>query len=273
MLLWRLVITQRWHLLKHSQAMGTQLPAAPALQDVYHTVYASVALHWPWWTSAFTCQSVGILSIGLIPARKWGLPLPSYQCCRNIGCSFSTTPLIPVVINESQHAPFHAQLVPMDVDHIPNSQDAPYSHPPPTRDTWSPCNPCLISFPPTQSALWSPFLSLLFPLSPSRMLSQANLQWMITHTRSPLWYCITVLTSSVPPRVHHGYGVSHGVTVTGVTGAGAVLDFAPPQHTATCTAVSTVVPCQVFSFLPGFSHCQIVRLTMCTVTTWLISSH
>jgi glucose repression mediator protein len=36
-------ITQRLHLLKHSQATGAQLPAAPALQDVHPTAYASVA--------------------------------------------------------------------------------------------------------------------------------------------------------------------------------------------------------------------------------------
>jgi glucose repression mediator protein len=36
-------ITQRLHLLKHSQATGAQLPAAPALQDVHTTAYASIA--------------------------------------------------------------------------------------------------------------------------------------------------------------------------------------------------------------------------------------
>ncbi|KAH9996620.1 hypothetical protein BJV77DRAFT_987930 [Russula vinacea] len=36
-------ITQRLHLLKHSQATGAQLPAAPAPQDVHPTAYASVA--------------------------------------------------------------------------------------------------------------------------------------------------------------------------------------------------------------------------------------
>jgi glucose repression mediator protein len=36
-------ITQRLHLLKHSQATGTQLPAAPAPLDVHPTAYASVA--------------------------------------------------------------------------------------------------------------------------------------------------------------------------------------------------------------------------------------
>src|SRR6266852_3379321 len=44
-----------------------------------------------------------------------------------------------VVINESHHTAFHAQLVPMDVDHTPHSKDAPYSHSPSTGDTQPPC--------------------------------------------------------------------------------------------------------------------------------------
>ena len=41
--------------------------------------------------------------------------------------------------------------------------------------------------------------------------------------------------------VYHGYGYSHGDLVTGVTGVGAVFDFAAPQQTVTYTAVLTVL--------------------------------
>jgi hypothetical protein len=80
----------------------------------------------------------------------------------------------------------------MDVDHIPNSRDAPYSSSSHSRYlATSQSLPYLSS--PMRFALWSPFFpfpSLFrFPLSyvePSKFT-------MKTCARSPLWYCITVL--------------------------------------------------------------------------------
>lgn len=134
-------ITQRLHLLKHSQATGAQLPAAPAPQDVHPTAYASVA------------STPGLGGLPLLHVNHSGRPVyrpdsrepgsevphhPHISAAETSPAPFRGGPPPPVVIDESRHAPSHAQLAPMDVDHIPHSRDAPYSHPPPTRDTRPP---------------------------------------------------------------------------------------------------------------------------------------
>ncbi|KAI9512315.1 TPR-like protein [Russula earlei] len=136
-------ITQRLHLLKHSQATGAQLPAAPAPQDVHPTAYASVA------------STPGLGGLPLLHVNNGGRPIyrpesrgPGSEITHHpshiSGAETSPAPPFrggpppPVVIDESRHAPSHAQLAPMDVDHIPHGKDAPYSHPPPTRDTRPP---------------------------------------------------------------------------------------------------------------------------------------
>ncbi|KAI0252658.1 hypothetical protein BJV78DRAFT_1281512 [Lactifluus subvellereus] len=65
-------ITQRLHLLKHSQATGAQLPAAPAPQDVHPTAYASVAPPPPGLGGLplYTLTTPGAPSIALIPADQ-----------------------------------------------------------------------------------------------------------------------------------------------------------------------------------------------------------
>ena len=135
-------ITQRLHLLKHSQATGAQLPAAPAPQDVHPTAYASVA------------STPGLGGLPLLHVSHSGRPvyrpdsrepggdLPHHPHINAVETSpappFRGGPPPPVVIDESRHTASHAQLAPMDVDHIPHGRDAPYSHPPPTRDTRPP---------------------------------------------------------------------------------------------------------------------------------------
>ena len=135
-------ITQRLHLLKHSQATGAQLPAAPAPQDVHPTAYAVVA------------STPGLGGLPLLHVNS-GRPIyrpesrgPGSEVTHNpshmTGAETSPAPPFrggpppPVVIDESRHAPSHSQLAPMDVDHIPHGKDAPYSHPPPTRDARPP---------------------------------------------------------------------------------------------------------------------------------------
>jgi glucose repression mediator protein len=56
---------------------------------------------------------------------------------------FRGGPSPPVIIDESHHAPSHAQPAPMAVDHIPHSRMCHL----PTRDTWPLCSPCLTSDP------------------------------------------------------------------------------------------------------------------------------
>ena len=136
-------ITQRLHLLKHSQATGAQLPAAPAPQDVHPTAYASVA------------STPGLGGLPLLHVNHSGRPVyrpdsretggdvphhPHISAAETSPAPpFRGGPPPPVVIDESRHAASHAQLAPMDVDHIPHNRDAPYSHPPPpTRDTRPP---------------------------------------------------------------------------------------------------------------------------------------
>ncbi len=134
-------ITQRLHLLKHSQATGAQLPAAPAPQDVHPTAYASVA------------STPGLAGLPLLNMNNSGRPAyrpesrgpggevphhPPHISGAETSPPFRGGPPPPVVIDESRHAPSHAQLAPMAVDHIPHGRDAPYSHPPPTRDTRPP---------------------------------------------------------------------------------------------------------------------------------------
>ena len=135
-------ITQRLHLLKHSQATGAQLPAAPAPQDVHPTAYANVA------------ATPGLGGLPLLHVNNGGRPIyrpesrgpgaevnhhpPHISGAETSPAPFRGGPPPPVVIDESRHAPSHAQLAPMDVDHIPHGRDAPYSHPPPTRDSRPP---------------------------------------------------------------------------------------------------------------------------------------
>jgi general transcriptional corepressor CYC8 len=131
-------ITQRLHLLRHSQATGAQLPAAPAPQDVHPTAYASVA------------PPPGLGGLPLLHVNNSGRPVyradsrgpggevshpPHISGAETSPAPFRGGPPPPVVIDESRHAPSHAQLAPMDVDHIPHGRDAPYSHPPSTRDS------------------------------------------------------------------------------------------------------------------------------------------
>ena len=132
-------ITQRLHLLKHSQATGAQLPAAPAPQDVHPTAYASVA------------PPPGLGGLPLLHLNNSGRPVyradsrgpggevshhpPHIAGAETSPAPFRGGPPPPVVIDESRHAPSHAQLAPMDVDHIPHGRDAPYSHPPSSRDS------------------------------------------------------------------------------------------------------------------------------------------
>ena len=71
-------ITQQLHLLKHSQATGAQLPAAPAPQDVHPTAYAGVASTPGGQASLgasvdfrfYTSTTAGILSIAPIPVNQ-----------------------------------------------------------------------------------------------------------------------------------------------------------------------------------------------------------
>jgi glucose repression mediator protein len=126
-------ITQRLHLLKHSQATGAQLPAAPAPQDVHPTAYASVA------------PPPGLGGLPLLHVNNSGRPIyradsrgpggevhhpPHMSGADTSPAPFRGGPPPPVVIDESRHAPSHAQLAPMDVDHIPHGREAPYPHPP-----------------------------------------------------------------------------------------------------------------------------------------------
>ncbi|KAH9982192.1 hypothetical protein BGW80DRAFT_1262070 [Lactifluus volemus] len=133
-------ITQRLHLLKHSQATGAQLPAAPAPQDVHPTAYA-------------VAPPPGLGGLPLLHVNNSGRPVyradsrgpggeVSHHPPPHIAGGAETSPAPfrggpppPVVIDESRHAPSHAQLAPMDVDHIPHGRDAPYSHPPSARDS------------------------------------------------------------------------------------------------------------------------------------------
>ena len=134
-------ITQRLHLLKHSQATGAQLPAAPAPQDVHPTAYA-------------VAPPPGLGGLPLLHVNNSGRPVyradsrgPGGEVSHHPppphiagGAETSPAPFRggpppPVVIDESRHAPSHAQLAPMDVDHIPHGRDAPYSHPPSARDS------------------------------------------------------------------------------------------------------------------------------------------
>lgn len=132
-------ITQRLHLLKHSQATGAQLPAAPAPQDVHPTAYASVA------------PPPGLGGLPLLHVNNSGRPIyradsrgpggevvhhhPHLSGADTSPAPFRGGPPPPVVIDESRHAPSHAQLAPMDVDHIPHGREAPYPHPPSARDS------------------------------------------------------------------------------------------------------------------------------------------
>ena len=132
-------ITQRLHLLKHSQATGAQLPAAPAPQDVHPTAYASVA------------PPPGLGGLPLLHVNNSGRPVyradsrgpggevvhhpPHISGVETSPAPFRGGPPPPVVIDESRHAPSHAQLAPMDVDHIPHGREAPYPHPPSARDS------------------------------------------------------------------------------------------------------------------------------------------
>ena len=135
-------ITQRLHLLKHSQATGAQLPAAPAPQDVHPTAYACGA------------STPGLGGLPLLNLNNTGRPVyrpesrgpggelphhpPHISGAETSPAPFRGGPPPPIVLDESRHAPSHAQLAPMDVDHIPHGRDVPYSHPPPTRDTRPP---------------------------------------------------------------------------------------------------------------------------------------
>jgi glucose repression mediator protein len=120
-------ITQRRHLLKHLQATGTQLPAAPASQNVYPTAYASVA------------STSGLGGLPLLHVNHSRHPVyqpdshepgrevphhPHISATETLTAPFLGRPSPPVVIDESRHAPSHAHL---DVDHIPHSRDVPYS--------------------------------------------------------------------------------------------------------------------------------------------------
>jgi glucose repression mediator protein len=132
-------ITQRLHLLKHSQATGAQLPAAPAPQDVHPTAYASVA------------PPPGLGGLPLLHVNNSGRSVyradsrgpgsdivhhpPHISGAETSPAPFRGGPPPPVVIDESRHAPSHAQLAPMDVDHIPHGREAPYPHPSSTRDS------------------------------------------------------------------------------------------------------------------------------------------
>ena len=132
-------ITQRLHLLKHSQATGAQLPAAPAPQDVHPTAYASVA------------PPPGLGGLPLLHVNNSGRPVyradsrgpggevghhpPHISGAETSPAPFRGGPPPPVVIDESRHAPSPAQLAPMDVDHIPHGREAPYPHPPSARDS------------------------------------------------------------------------------------------------------------------------------------------
>ena len=58
----------------------------------------------------------------------------------------------------------------------------------------------------------------------------------ITHAQTT-----NALAPTEEPSVYHRYGYSCGDSVTGVTGVGAVFDFAAPQQTVTYTMVLTVL--------------------------------
>ncbi|KAI0307532.1 hypothetical protein B0F90DRAFT_1807017 [Multifurca ochricompacta] len=121
-------ITQRLHLLKHSQATGC---SSYRLRDC--------------------SPSSGLGGLPLLHVNNSGRPIyradsrgpgndivhhpPHIAAAETSPAPFRGGPPPPVVIDESRHAPSHAQLAPMDVDHIPHGRDAPYLHPPSTRDS------------------------------------------------------------------------------------------------------------------------------------------
>ncbi|KAI0271583.1 hypothetical protein BC834DRAFT_451253 [Gloeopeniophorella convolvens] len=122
-------ITQRLHLLKHSQATGAQLPAAPAPQDVHPTAYASVApppglgglplLHLNNGRPAYRAESRG--PGGEVPHHP-----PHMAGADTSPAPFRGGPPPPVIIDENRHPSSHTQLAPMDVDPNPHGRDAPY---------------------------------------------------------------------------------------------------------------------------------------------------
>ncbi|TFY61684.1 hypothetical protein EVG20_g6962, partial [Dentipellis fragilis] len=132
-------ITQRLQLLKHSQATGAQLPAAPAPQDVHPTAYASAVVPPPGLSGppilmhqsangrpVFRTDSRG-------PALDAAMPLPpppQTAPSRASPAPFRGGPPPPVVIDENRHIP-HTPLAPMDVDHIPPPGREPVNSYPP----------------------------------------------------------------------------------------------------------------------------------------------
>ncbi|KAI0040507.1 TPR-like protein [Auriscalpium vulgare] len=114
-------ITQRLSLLRHSQATGAQLPAAPAPQDVHPTAYASAVAPppglgglplllqpGPGSRPAFRADSRG-------PGGDHLPPPPMPMSATNASpAPFRGGPPPPVVIDESRRGPSHTPLAPMD---------------------------------------------------------------------------------------------------------------------------------------------------------------
>ncbi|TFY79411.1 hypothetical protein EWM64_g4599 [Hericium alpestre] len=131
-------ITQRLQLLKHSQATGAQLPAAPAPQDVHPTAYASAVVPPPGLgpplmmhptangRPVFRADSRGP------PEPSMPLPPPSQGGpARSSPAPFRGGPPPPVILDESRHGVSHTPLAPMDVDHIPPHARESNVYPPP----------------------------------------------------------------------------------------------------------------------------------------------
>ncbi|EIM83322.1 TPR-like protein [Stereum hirsutum FP-91666 SS1] len=136
-------ITERLQMLKHSQATGAQLPAAPPPQDVHPTAYASAVvpppglagpplmLHAGGPRPIFRADSRGPDSSISMP------PPPQLGPGRTSPAPFRGGPPPPVVLDDSRRGPLHTPLAPMDVDHIPphvRESNGAYAPPPVGRD-------------------------------------------------------------------------------------------------------------------------------------------
>lgn len=120
-------ISERLQMLKHSQATGAQLPAAPPPQDVHPTAYASAVIPPPGLAGPPLMLHSGNGPRPMLRADSRGPgessmvmpPPPQSVPGRMSPAPFRGGPPPPVVLDESRRGALHTPLAPMDVDHIP----------------------------------------------------------------------------------------------------------------------------------------------------------
>lgn len=127
-------VTSRLQLLKHSQATGAQLPAAPPPQDVHPTAYASAVVPPPGLGTPSLLLHSGVSARPMFRADSRGpgehsLPPPPQIAPRGSPAPFRGGPPPPVVLDESRQGPSHTPLAPMDVDHIPATREPGSNYP------------------------------------------------------------------------------------------------------------------------------------------------